>query len=197
VGSNLGDTMPPALRYLTMQRERGGTLVVVDPRRTRTAEQASLHLAPRPGSDRALAMGLLHLAITDGYLDENFIAARTTGFPAARAAAMAYWPERVERLTGVPASRLREAARLVGAAPTGMVLTARGSEQHSNGVATVQSWINLCLAVGKAGRRYCGFGCLTGQGNGQGGREHGQKADQLPGYRRIDDEAARAHVARV
>jgi assimilatory nitrate reductase catalytic subunit len=197
VGSNLGDTMPPALRYLTAQRERGGTLIVVDPRRTRTAEQADLHLAPRPGTDLALALGLLHLVITDGFLDEAFIAARTSGFSAARAAAMAYWPERVERVTGVPVSRLREAARMFGGAPTGMVLTARGSEQHSNGVATVQAWINLCLAAGKAGRRGCGFGCLTGQGNGQGGREHGQKADQLPGYRRIDDEAARAHVAGV
>jgi assimilatory nitrate reductase catalytic subunit len=197
VGSNLADTMPPALAHLTAQRDRGGTLVVVDPRRTRTAERADLHLAPRPGTDLALAMGLLHLAVAEGYLDETFIAARTTGFPAARAAAMAYWPERVERLTGVPVARLAEAARLFGAAPTGMVLTARGSEQHRNGVATVHAWVNLCLAVGKAGRRYCGFGCLTGQGNGQGGREHGQKADQLPGYRRIDDPAARAHVARV
>jgi assimilatory nitrate reductase catalytic subunit len=193
VGSNVAETMPPALRYLTPRR----SLIVVDPRRTRTAERADLHLAPVPGTDLALAMGLLHLAITEGYLDETFIAERTTGFAAARSAAMEYWPERVERLTGVPVARLREAARLFGSAPTGMVLTARGSEQHSNGVATVHAWINLCLAVGKAGRRYSGFGCLTGQGNGQGGREHGQKADQLPGYRRIDDQAARSAVARV
>jgi assimilatory nitrate reductase catalytic subunit len=197
VGSNIGETMPPAMRYLHRQRERGGRLIVVDPRRTRTAELADLHLAPRPGTDRALAMGLLHLAVTEGLLDKKFIDARTTGFAAARAAAMAYWPERVERITGVPAARLREAVRLFGTAATGMVLTARGSEQHADGVATVHAWINLCLALGKVGRRGCGYGCLTGQGNGQGGREHGQKADQLPGYRRIDDDAARAHVARV
>ncbi|MBO0869781.1 MAG: molybdopterin oxidoreductase family protein, partial [Micromonosporaceae bacterium] len=197
VGSNLGETMPPAMRYLHRQRERGGRLVVVDPRRTRTAESADLHLAPRPGTDRALAMGLLHLAVTEGLLDEAFIDARTTGFAQARAAAMGYWPERVERITGVPAARLREAVRLFGTAATGMVLTARGSEQHADGVATVHAWINLCLALGKAGRPGCGYGCITGQGNGQGGREHGQKADQLPGYRRIDDPAARAHVAKV
>jgi assimilatory nitrate reductase catalytic subunit len=78
-----------------------------------------------------------------------------------------------------------------------MVLTARGPEQQSKGTDTVKAWINLCLASGKAGRPYSGYGCLTGQGNGQGGREHGQKADQLPGYRSIEDPAAREHVAGV
>jgi assimilatory nitrate reductase catalytic subunit len=78
-----------------------------------------------------------------------------------------------------------------------MVLTARGPEQQSKGTDTVGAWINLCLATGRAGRPLSGYGCLTGQGNGQGGREHGQKADQLPGYRKLDDPAARAHVAEV
>lgn len=78
-----------------------------------------------------------------------------------------------------------------------MVLTARGAEQHSTGSDTVLAWINVALALGMVGRRGAGYGCLTGQGNGQGGREHGQKADQLPGYRRIDDPEARAHVAAV
>ena len=71
------------------------------------------------------------------------------------------------------------------------------STQHSKGTDTVSAWINLALALGLPGRPGAGYGCLTGQGNGQGGREHGQKADQLPGYRRIDDPAARAHVAAV
>src|SRR5690606_28210346 len=69
--------------------------------------------------------------------------------------------------------------------------------QHANGVDTVTAWINLALALGLPGRPSSGYGCLTGQGNGQGGREHGQKADQLPGYRMIDDPAAREHVAAV
>jgi assimilatory nitrate reductase catalytic subunit len=77
------------------------------------------------------------------------------------------------------------------------VLTARGAEQHSQGTATVLGWVNVALALGMPGREYAGYGCLTGQGNGQGGREHGQKADQLPGYRMIDDPVAREHVARV
>ncbi|MFE6712537.1 molybdopterin oxidoreductase family protein [Streptomyces sp. NPDC057695] len=197
VGSNLAETMPPALRYLTELRENGGKLIVVDPRRTRTAEQADLHLAPRPGTDLALALGLLHLVVAEGRVDEEFVAARTTGWAEARAGAMAHWPEQVERLTGVPLPQLREAVALFCDAATGMVLTARGPEQQSKGTDTVGAWINLCLATGRAGRPLSGYGCLTGQGNGQGGREHGQKADQLPGYRKLDDPAARAHVAGV
>ncbi|MEE1938240.1 molybdopterin oxidoreductase family protein [Streptomyces sp. TRM 70361] len=197
VGSNPAETMPPALRYFTELRERGGKLVVIDPRRTRTAEHADLHLAPRPGTDLALALGLLHLVVAEGRVDEEFVAARTTGWPAARAAAMAHWPELVERITGVPVPALREAVAMFCDAESSMVLTARGPEQQSKGTDTVGAWINLCLATGRAGRPLSGYGCLTGQGNGQGGREHGQKADQLPGYRRLDDPAAREHVARV
>ncbi|MEU6482444.1 molybdopterin oxidoreductase family protein [Streptomyces sp. NPDC046887] len=197
VGGNPAETMPPALRNFRELRDNGGTLIVVDPRRTRTAELADLHLAPQPGGDLALALGLLHLLVAEGMVDTGFVQARTSGWERARAAAMAHWPERVERLTGVPVPQLRRAAELFGRAATGMVLTARGPEQQSKGTDTVGAWINLCLAAGKAGRRYSGYGCLTGQGNGQGGREHGQKADQLPGYRSIEDPAARAHVAAV
>ncbi|WP_432157871.1 molybdopterin oxidoreductase family protein [Streptomyces sp. bgisy153] len=197
VGSNPAETMPPALRYFTELRANGGTLIVVDPRRTRTAEQADLHLAPRPGTDLALALGLLHLVVAEGRTDEEYIQRRTSGWEEARAAAMAHWPEYVERITGVPVPQLREAVRLFCEPEHAMVLTARGPEQQSKGTDTVGAWINLCLATGRAGRPLSGYGCLTGQGNGQGGREHGQKADQLPGYRKLDDPAARAHVAGV
>ncbi|MFG3120540.1 molybdopterin oxidoreductase family protein [Streptomyces sp. NPDC048201] len=197
VGANPAETMPPAVRYLRELRENGGTLVVVDPRRTRTAELADLHLQPLPGTDLALALGLLHLAVAEGHVDEEFIAARTTGWADARAAAMAHWPERVEALTGVPVPRLRQAVALFTRTPHAMVLTARGPEQQSKGTATVGAWIDLCLATGRAGRPLSGYGCLTGQGNGQGGREHGQKSDQLPGYRSLEDPEARAHVASV
>ncbi|UQT58697.1 molybdopterin oxidoreductase family protein [Streptomyces durmitorensis] len=197
VGSNLAETMPPALRYLTELRANGGKLIVIDPRRTRTAEQADLHLAPRPGTDLALALGLLHLVVAEGRTDEAFIEERTSGWQEARAAAMAHWPEYVERISGVPVPQLRDAARMFCDAGAAMVLTARGPEQQSKGTDTVGAWINLCLATGNAGRPLAGYGCLTGQGNGQGGREHGQKADQLPGYRKLTDPAARAHVAGV
>ncbi|MET7439583.1 molybdopterin oxidoreductase family protein [Streptomyces sp. NPDC005496] len=197
VGSNLAETMPPALRYLTELKENGGTLIVIDPRRTRTAEQADLHLAPRPGTDLALALGLLHLVVAEGRTDEEYIRERTSGWEEARAAAMAHWPEYVERITGVSVPQLRETVRMFCEPSSAMVLTARGPEQQSKGTDTVGAWINLCLATGRAGRPLSGYGCLTGQGNGQGGREHGQKADQLPGYRKLTDPAARRHVAEV
>ncbi|MEV0745903.1 molybdopterin oxidoreductase family protein [Streptomyces sp. NPDC050273] len=197
VGSNLAETMPPALRYLTELRENGGRLIVIDPRRTRTAEQADLHLAPRPGTDLALALGMLHLVVSQGRVDEDFVRERTSGWDEARAGVMAHWPELVERLTGVPVPQLRAAVEMFCDAESGMVLTARGPEQQAKGTDTVGAWINFALATGRAGRPLSGYGCLTGQGNGQGGREHGQKADQLPGYRKLTDPAARRHVAEV
>ncbi|MEU4658374.1 molybdopterin oxidoreductase family protein [Streptomyces sp. NPDC023723] len=197
VGSNLAETMPPSLRFFNELKENGGTLIVVDPRRTKTAEQADLHLAPRPGTDLALALGLLHLVVAEGRVDEEYVAERTSGWAEARAAAMAHWPEYVERITGVPVPELRAAVRMFCAPQAAMVLTARGPEQQSKGTDTVGAWINLCLATGRAGRPLSGYGCLTGQGNGQGGREHGQKADQLPGYRKLTDPEARRHVAEV
>ena len=108
-----------------------------------------------------------------------------------------WWPDRTERVTGVPARQLTEAAHLLGGAEHVFVMTGRGPEQQSHGVDNVLAFINLALALGKAGKRYSGWGTFTGQGNGQGGREHGQKADQLPGYRSLANPAHRAHVAGV
>jgi assimilatory nitrate reductase catalytic subunit len=195
-GANPAETMPPLMGHLARAR-----LVVVDPRRTPTAERAlasgGLHLQPRPGTDLALALGLLHAAVADGYVDGAYLAARTTGFDAGWRVAAQWWPERAERVCGVPAADMRTVVRLLGESTRRYVLTARGAEQHASGVATTTGWINLALVLGLPGRPGNGFGTLTGQGNGQGGREHGQKADQLPGYRSIADPTARAHVARV
>jgi assimilatory nitrate reductase catalytic subunit len=197
VGSNAAETMPPILQYFDAQRENGGNLIVADPRVTPTAQAAKLHLQLTPGTDGALANGLLHIAAADGLLDHDFIAARTTGYESVRRAIASYWPDRVERITGVPVRALREAAHLLGEATTAMTLTARGAEQQSKGVDNTLAFINLMLALGKVGVPHSGWGCLTGQGNGQGGREHGQKADQLPGYRSIDNPVHREHIASV
>jgi assimilatory nitrate reductase catalytic subunit len=197
VGSNMAETMPPAARHLDALRARGGKVVVVDPRRTATADRADVFVQPVPGTDLALAQGLMHAVVSGGYVDEEYVAERTRGFDVVRRSAASWWPERTERVTGVPADEVRALARLMGEAERLMVLTARGAEQHAQGSDTVLAWINLALALGQCGRPYSGYGCLTGQGNGQGGREHGQKADQLPGYRSIEDPAARAHVASV
>jgi assimilatory nitrate reductase catalytic subunit len=194
-GGNPAETMPPIMQYFEAQKAQGGRLIVADPRVTPTARAADLHLQLSPGSDAALANGLLHVAIRDRLIDAAFIAARTSGFEAVRRVCKSFWPDRVERMTGVPASRIEAAAHMLGEAASAMVLTARGAEQQRNGTDNVLAYINLLLALGKAGKPFCGYGCLTGQGNGQGGREHGQKADQLPGYRRLSDPAARAHMA--
>jgi assimilatory nitrate reductase catalytic subunit len=197
VGSNPADTMPPAMQYFDAGRERGAEHIVVDPRRTATARNAALHLQPLPGTDLALANGLLHIALAEGLVDEEYVAARTTGFDDVRAGVAAYWPDRVERLTGVPVADQRRTVFALARAERAIVLTARGAEQHRSGTDTAQAWINLALALGLPGRPGSGWGTVTGQGNGQGGREHGQKADQLPGYRSLRDPAARAHVAAV
>jgi assimilatory nitrate reductase catalytic subunit len=196
-GSNPAETLPVIVQHLEEQRRRGGRLIVADPRRTATAEMAALHLQLTPGTDAALALGLLHVALRDNLVDHAFIEARTTGFGAVRRIANAYWPDRVERITGVPVAQLIQAAHMLGEAATAMVLTGRGPEQQSHGVENAHAFINLALALGKVGRPYCGWGTLTGQGNGQGGREHGQKADQLPGYRSLANPEHRAAVAAV
>ncbi|MFG1641803.1 molybdopterin oxidoreductase family protein [Amycolatopsis sp. NPDC049252] len=191
-GANPAETMPPFTQHL-----RGADLIVVDPRRTATAELAGLHLAPAPGTDLALALGILHAVVADGHLDQSYVDERTSGFAETWRIAASWWPERAERVTGVSAADMRLAAAKLANACNAYILTARGTEQHATGTATVGGWINLALSLGLPGRAGSGYGCLTGQGNGQGGREHGQKADQLPGYRKLDDPAAREYVAGV
>ncbi|GAB2924701.1 molybdopterin oxidoreductase family protein [Rhodococcus aerolatus] len=204
LGGNVAETMPPFMVHLARAAEAGG-LVVADPRRTPTAERAlaggGVHLQLTPGTDLPLALGLLHVAVADGWLDRDYVEARTTGFDDAWVEAAQWWPERTERVTGVPVTQLRRTVALLARARRedrgAYVLTARGAEQHATGTDTVSAVIGLALALGLPGRAGSGYAPITGQGNGQGGREHGQKADQLPGYRRIDDPAARAHVAGV
>jgi assimilatory nitrate reductase catalytic subunit len=197
VGSNPADVMPPAMRWFAAGRERGAQHLVVDPRYTATAAAADVHLQPVPGTDLALANGLLHLAVKHRLVDTGYIAERTTGWPAVRRALRQYWPDRVERITGVPVRVMERAVRTLAASRSTMILSGRGAEQHAKGSDTALAWINLALALGLPGRPAAGWATMTGQGNGQGGREHGLKADQLPGYRMLADPAARAHVAGV
>lgn len=196
-GGNPAETMPPIMQYFEAQQRNGGRLIAADPRRTTTAAWASTHLRLRPGTDAALANGLLHILVRDRLIDERYIAERTEGFDEAKRVAASYWPERVERITGIPESSLVDTAHVLGRAPSAMIITARGPEQQAQGVNNALAYINVALAIGSVGRPHGGFGTLTGQGNGQGGREHGQKADQLPGYRSITDPAARRHIARI
>ncbi|MET4540641.1 assimilatory nitrate reductase catalytic subunit [Arthrobacter bambusae] len=203
LGSNVAETMPPFVQHLQGARDAGG-LIVVDPRRSATAAFTSdgggLHLQPTPGTDLALLLGISHVVVHEGLADAAYIETNTSGYAAVVRSLSAFWPERVQSITGVPATLIRETARRLaqGARDGGSyILSGRGVEQHVDGTDTATAAINLSLLLGLPGSARSGYGTLTGQGNGQGGREHGQKADQLPGYRKITDPAARAHVAGV
>jgi assimilatory nitrate reductase catalytic subunit len=200
LGSNVAATMPPFIGHLAGARAAGG-LIVVDPRRSQTAQLtadgAGMHLQPAPGTDLVLLLGLTNIVLAEGLADTAYLEQRTTGFDEVRRSVASWWPERVQEHTGVPAGTLREAARRLARGRGTYILTGRGVEQHVDGTDTATAAINLALVLGLVGRPGSGYGTLTGQGNGQGGREHGQKSDQLPGYRKIADPEHRAAVAAV
>src|SRR5690606_34940434 len=140
-----------------------------------------LFLPVRPGTDLALLMGMLHVIVRDGLEDRSFLDRHTIGWDAVAESAKAYDPRRAAEITGVPPENIEKAARWFATAERGIAMHARGLEHQSKGVENCLAVINLCLATGKIGREGCGPTMITGQGNGQGGREHGQKCDQLPG----------------
>src|SRR5207245_1238428 len=143
VGGNPAETMPPFMQYLEEQRAKGGRLIVVDPVRSPTAQAATLHLQIVPGTDAALANGLLHVLVRERLFDAAFIEGRTEGFAQVRASVAGYWPDLVERITGVPEAQLVQAARMLGCARSPMVLTGRGRERLR---------LQAVLVAGRAGR---------------------------------------------
>ncbi|HTM22388.1 MAG TPA: molybdopterin oxidoreductase family protein, partial [Kofleriaceae bacterium] len=155
------------------------------------------YLPVRPGRDAALFAGVLQLMIEHDWIDHGFIAEHTVGFDEV-AAYCRQWPvARTAEVTGVPERSLRAAAELWGRARSSFLFHARGIEHHSNGVQNALGTINLVLASGRIGRPDSGYGTIVGQANGQGGREHGQKCDQLPGWRDISNPEHRRHIAGV
>ena len=197
IGANIGDCAPITTDYVWRCRDAGGKLIVADPRMTPITRNADLYLPVRPGTDLALLMGLLHIVLRDGLEDRRFIADHTVGFDEVAASVKAYDPRSVAEKTGVPPEAIEKAAHWFARADRAIALHARGLEHQSKGVENCLAVINLCLATGKIGREGAGCAMITGQGNGQGGREHGQKCDQLPGQRSIHDAEARRHVAQV
>ena len=196
-GSNTAECAPITTHYLWQCREHGGRLIVIDPRMTPISRNADLYLPVRPGTDLALFLGMLHVIVRDGLARDKFLAASTTGFDAVRESVRDWTPERAARVTGVPPANIEKAAHWIGESNRAMGLHARGIEHHSKGVENCLAMLNLFLATGNVGREGAGCMMITGQGNGQGGREHGQKADQLPGMRLITDPEARRYIASV
>jgi assimilatory nitrate reductase catalytic subunit len=194
-GSNIGECFPILTDYVWRARDNGAKIIVIDPRATPIGRTADLLLPVKPGRDSALMNGILHVCIEKGWIDRDFIMTCTNGFDAVRATVANYTPARTAEITGVPAAAIERAAEYWGTAATAMLIHARGIEHHTKGVENCLTCINLCLATGKIGKPGSGYAMITGQGNGQGGREHGQRCNQLPSGRDIENPEHRKLVA--
>jgi assimilatory nitrate reductase catalytic subunit len=196
-GTNVAECSPITTDYIWRARDRGAKLIMVDPRVTPLARTCDLHLPVKPGADSALFTAMLRVLIEEGYVNREFVDQYTSGWDETEAAALEMSIEDAAIVTGVKVEDIQQAARMWGRAKTSFLLHARGIEHHTKGVDNVLSCINLVLATGRIGRPGCGYGTITGQGNGQGGREQGHKCDQLPGNRDIENPEHRAYVASV
>ncbi|MDL5045352.1 molybdopterin oxidoreductase family protein [Oscillatoria amoena NRMC-F 0135] len=196
-GTNISETFPTLTHWIWQARDNGAKLIVVDPRLTPIARTADLHLPVRPGRDSALYGALLHQLVKNDWLDHGFIREHTSGFDAACQAVESYDLDWAEKTTGINRDLIMQAAAWWGQAKTSFLLHARGIEHQSKGVENVSACINLVLATGRIGKPYCGYATITGQGNGQGGREHGHKCDQLPGNRDIENPEHRKYISGV
>jgi assimilatory nitrate reductase catalytic subunit len=196
-GANVADCAPITTDYVWQARENGAKIIVVDPRITPVARTCDLFLPIKPGRDVALFNGILHLMIENDWLDPGFIEQHTAGFNEVARHVAEWTPQKTAEVTGIAERAIRQAAEWWGRAKTSFLMHARGIEHHTHGVQNVLGAINMVLASGRIGRPYCGYATITGQGNGQGGREHGQKCDQLPGARDIWNPEHRAYIAKV
>jgi formate dehydrogenase alpha subunit len=199
LGANVEACHPVLFQRLQARkraRPRKVRVIVVDPRRTRTAELADLHLPIRPGTDVALLNAFLHELALEGLVDRAFIEAHTEGWQAVRETVRRYPPERVAALCGVDAEAIRAAALLYGRARAALSLWAMGANQSVAGVDKNLALINLALATGNLGRPGAGPFSLTGQPNAMGGREVGGLAHTLPGHRLVANPAHRAEMER-
>ncbi len=184
-GANPAWAHPILFRRLEAARANkpGHKLIVVDPRRTETAELADLHLQIRPGTDVALCHGLLHAIVWQGWTAGDFIAAHTEGFAGLKVLVRDWPPSRVAQVCGVKEADLWQAAEWFATAPSSLSLWCQGLNQSSSGTARNTALINLHLATGQIGRPGAGPFSLTGQPNAMGGRESGGMATLLPGHR--------------
>lgn len=196
-GANVSETFPTLTFWIWKARDLGAKLIVIDPRQIPLARTADLHLDIKPGTDSALYGAMLKYLVDNNMVDQEFINNHTSGFDQTIDAVKDYTLEWAEKITGIDKEKIKTAAEWWGKAKTSFLLHARGIEHHSKGVDNVLGCINLVLATGRIGKPYCGYGTITGQGNGQGGREHGHKCDQLPGNRDIENPEHRKYISEV
>jgi formate dehydrogenase major subunit len=167
---------------------KGCKLVTIDPRRIELSDYGVLHLAPRPGTNAAVVLGLSHVIRRDGLTDESFIAERTEGYEALAEVLDAYTPEAVQEISGIPADKLERAAHIYGEAGSGCLLWGLGVTEHKYGSEVVQLLCNLAMMTGKVGKPGSALLPLRGQNNVQGSSDMGALPDTYTAYRRVDDE---------
>jgi NADPH-dependent sulfite reductase flavoprotein alpha-component len=192
IGANMADCHPILFLRLLDRVRAGAKLIVVDPRRTATADKADLFLQVKPGTDLALLNGLLRLLVDSGRVDTAFVEECTEGFEAMPEFLADYPPDRVAELTGVPEADLRRAAELIGGAAEWTSCWTMGLNQSTHGTWNTNALVNLHLATGAICRPGSGPFSLTGQPNAMGGREMGYMGPGLPGQRSTLDPADRA-----
>ncbi|MEW5812986.1 MAG: bifunctional nitrate reductase/sulfite reductase flavoprotein subunit alpha [Actinomycetota bacterium] len=185
IGSNMADCHPILFLRMADRLKAGAKLIVVDPRRTTTADKADLYLQIRPGTDLALLNGILHLLVTEGAIDEQFIAEHTEGWEAMPAFLADYPPDRVAEITGLAEADIRAAAAMIADAGEWMTCWTMGLNQSTHGTANTTAICNLHLATGAICRPGSGPMSLTGQPNAMGGREMGYMGPGLPGQRAV------------
>jgi sulfite reductase (NADPH) flavoprotein alpha-component len=197
IGANMADCHPILFLRLLDRVKAGATLIVVDPRRTATADKADLFLQVAPGTDIALLNGLLRLVVEAGGLDSQFVAEHTEGWDDLEAMLEDYPADEVSRLTGVPEADLRTAAAMLAGANNWVSCWTMGLNQSTHGTWNTNALVNLHLATGAICRTGSGPFSLTGQPNAMGGREMGYMGPGLPGQRSVLDADDRAVVERV
>jgi formate dehydrogenase major subunit len=194
-GSNARAAHPIWFHHLLKGIRNGARLYVVDPRRTESAQWADVWMGLNIGSDVALSNTMAREIIHAGLTNDAFIRNATEGFEAYRAAVEPYTLEAGERMTGIPADVIREAAHTYARADKAMVCWTLGITEHHNAVDNVVSLINLALLTGHVGRWGCGCNPLRGQNNVQGGGDMGAIPNKLPGFQDIEQDAdARARM---
>ncbi|UXA05181.1 bifunctional nitrate reductase/sulfite reductase flavoprotein subunit alpha [Mycobacterium sp. SMC-2] len=192
IGANMADCHPILFLRMMDRVKAGAKLIVVDPRRTATADKADLFLQIAPGSDLALLNGLLHLIVENGHTDPEFIAEFTEGWEVMPSFLQQYTPDTVSEITGIPAEDIRAAARMIGEAQNFMSCWTMGLNQSTHGTWNTNAICNLHLATGAICKPGSGPFSLTGQPNAMGGREMGYMGPGLPGQRSVlsaDDRA--------
>ena len=192
IGANIADNHP--ILWQRLERNTDKTLIVVDPRVTKTAMRADLHLPLKPRSDLALINGLIHVLIEADLIDRDYIAAHTTGFEALRESIRLYTPAHVAGITGLSAEQLYKTAWLYGRARAALIGWTMGVNHSSKGTETVNAINNLALITGQIGRAGAAPFSMTGQCNAMGTREAGFTSC-LPGYRKFESQGDREALA--